>query len=184
MARTWSLVLIERRVYGPYLAELSKMLPRPSLSLGSAPVAPENQPWHREPAAIFAAGAAGLVLLIALVVTVVELSDDWSQPSTTVYTTQATTTEQTLRSTEPFVITPNSSTSYPSGAPLSTTEIGLPDQSTTSGTDTTSDTPIVTTDPRYPGTHPVTTSPSPNAGQSTTTRNRNRYNETRILTPG
>jgi hypothetical protein len=143
-------------------------------------VAEENQPWYRQPPAIFTAGAAGLVLIIALVVTVVELSDDWSQPSTTVFTTPATT-EQTLRSTQPFVVTPDSSTSYPSGASVSTTEIGLPSDSTTSGTDTTG-TAEPTSDPRYPGTRPVSPGSTPSEGQSTT-RNRPRFNETRILAP-
>jgi hypothetical protein len=165
-------------------AELAKATPRPGLSLVSAAVAEENQPWFRQPAAIFAAGGAGLVLLIALVVTVVKLSDQWSQPiSTTVFTTQVTT-EQTLRSTEPFVVTPSdSSTSYPTSVSVSTTEIGLPSDSTTSSTTDTTDTPIVTTDPRYPGTHPYTTSPSPGAGPSTT-QNRPRFNVTRTLAPG
>jgi hypothetical protein len=143
-------------------------------------VAEENQPWYRQPPAIFTAGAAGLVLIIALVVTVVELSDDWSQPSTTVFTTPATT-EQTLRSTQPFVVTPDSSTSYPSGASVSTTEIGLPSDSTTSGTETTG-TAEPTSDPRYPGTRPVSPGSTPGDGQSTT-RNRPRFNETRILAP-
>ncbi|CAN5132074.1 hypothetical protein BH09ACT8_BH09ACT8_07340 [soil metagenome] len=105
------------------------------------------------------AGVVGLVLIVALVFTVVQFSDDWSQPDTTVYTTPVTT-EQTLRTTQPFVITPSeSSTSYPTSR-LSTTEIGVPGE-------TTSDTPDApglappTNDPRYPGTRPFTRPSAP-----------------------
>ena len=38
----------------------------------------------------------GLLLIVALAFTVVQMSDDWSQPDSTVYTTPATV-EQTLR---------------------------------------------------------------------------------------
>jgi hypothetical protein len=124
-------------------------------------VAADNEPWYRTPAAIITAGVVGLVLIAALIFTVVQFSDDWSQPDTTVYTTPVTT-EQTLRTTEPFVITPSeSSTSYPTSR-LSTTEIGAPGD--TSGTDTSTDDPgpaPPTSDPRYPGTRPFTRPPTP-----------------------
>jgi hypothetical protein len=123
-------------------------------------VAADNEPWYRTPGAIITAGVVGLVLIAALIFTVVQFSDDWSQPDTTVYTTPVTT-EQTLRTTEPFVITPSeSSTSYPTSR-LSTTEIGGPG-------DTPSDTPTddpglapPTSDPRYPGTRPFTRPSAP-----------------------
>ncbi|MCV7228344.1 DUF5129 domain-containing protein [Mycolicibacterium komossense] len=122
----------------------------------------DNEPWYRTPAAIFSAGVAGLVLIGALVVAVVQMSDNWSQPDTTVYTTPVTT-EQTLRTTQPFVITPSeSSTTFPTSR-LSTTEIGVPGE-TTSGTDTPSDSPglnTTTRDPRYPGTRPFTAPSAP-----------------------
>ena len=123
-------------------------------------MAADNEPWYRTPAAITTAGVVGLVLIAALVFTVVQLSDDWSQPDTTVYTTPATT-EQTLRTTQPFVITPSeSSTSYPTSR-LSTTEIGVPGETTS---DTSTDAPGLYTptgDPRYPGTRPFTRPSAP-----------------------
>jgi hypothetical protein len=178
-------VLIARRVYGPLLARRSEKLPRAGLSLGSAAVAAENEPWYRQPAAIFTAGGIGLLVIAALVFTVVQMSDDWSQPSTTVFTTPATT-EQTLRSTEAFVITPSgTSSTYPTSQ-LSTTEIGLPGETTT-GTDTTTDDTTLTGDPRYPGTRPMVPSSAPDGGgQSTapsTTTRKPRFNETRTLSP-
>lgn len=122
--------------------------------------ADNDEPWYRTPAAIVTAGVVGLVLIVALVFTVVHFSDDWSQPDTTVYTTPVTT-EQTLRTTEPFVITPSeSSTSYPTSQ-LSTTEIGVPGETTSS--DTPTDTPGFAPpagDPRYPGTRPFRPSAS------------------------
>ena len=123
-------------------------------------MAADNEHWYRTPAAIITAGIVGLVLVIALVFTVVRMSDNWSQPGTTVYTTPVIT-EQTLRTTEPFVITPSESpTSYPTSR-LSTTEIGAPDETTT---DTTTEAPRIdtpTTDPRYPGTRPFTRPSAP-----------------------
>ncbi|MET0703135.1 MAG: hypothetical protein ABWY93_26115 [Mycobacterium sp.] len=148
-------------------------------------MAAENEPWYRQPAAIFTAGGIGLLAIVALVVTVVQFSDDWSRPATSVFTTQATT-EQTLRSTEPFVITPSdTSSSYPTSR-LSTTEIGVPGE-TTSDTDTTSPTdPAPTSDDRFPGTRPVVPTAAPTAGAGdgpTTTKRRPRFNETRTLSP-
>jgi hypothetical protein len=123
-------------------------------------VAADNEPWYRTPGAIITAGVVGLVLIAALIFTVVQFSDDWSQPDTTVYTTPVTT-EQTLRTTEPFVITPSeSSTSYPTSR-LSTTEIGAPGETTP---DTPTDDPGLappTSDPRYPGTRPFTRPSAP-----------------------
>jgi hypothetical protein len=124
-------------------------------------VAADNEHWYRTPAAITTAGVAGLVLIVGLIFAVVQFSDDWSQPDTTVYTTPAIT-EQTLRTTQPFVITPSeSSTSYPTSR-LSTTEIGAPGETTT--TDTPTDAPELappTGDPRYPGTRPFTKPSAP-----------------------
>jgi hypothetical protein len=146
-------------------------------------VAAENEPWYRQPAATFTAGGIGLLAIVGLVVTVVQFSDDWGQPATSVFTTPATT-EQTLRSTQPFVITPSdTSSSYPTSR-LSTTEIGVPGE-TTSGTDTTSATDSEpTSDDRFPGTRPIvpTAGPDPGDGQ-TTTKRRPRFNETRTLSP-
>jgi hypothetical protein len=147
-------------------------------------VAAENEPWYRQPAATFTAGGLGLLAIIALVVAVVQMSDDWSQPSTSVFTTPATT-EQTLRSTQPFVVTPSdTSSSYPTSR-LSTTEIGLPGE-TTSGTDTTSGDTTPPVDDRYPGTRPVGPSAAPTPGgdgSPSTTKRRPRFNETRTLSP-
>jgi hypothetical protein len=123
-------------------------------------VAAENEPWYRQPAVTFTAGGAGLLLIAGLVVAVVQLSDDWSQPSNTVFTTPATT-EQTLRSTQPFIITPSSSsTTYPTSVSVSTTEIGLPGEATSSS-ETTPGPETTTRDPRYPGTKPFTRPSTP-----------------------
>lgn len=115
-------------------------------------MAAENEPWYRTPAATITAGIVGLLVVAGLVVTVIQMSDNWSQPDSTVYTTPVTT-EQTLRTTQPFVITPSdTSTTYPTSR-LSTTEIGAPGE-TTSDTTAPPSTDTTTRDPRYPGTRP------------------------------
>ena len=122
-------------------------------------MAADNEPWYRTPAATITAGVTGLVIVIGLVVTVIQMSDDWSQPDSTVYTTPVTT-EQTLRTSQPFVITPSdTSTTYPTSR-LSTTEIGSPGE-TTSDTTAPPAPDAPTGDPRYPGTRPFTRPSSP-----------------------
>lgn len=138
------------------------------------PVAPHNEPgnqaWYRSRAATFTAGGAGAVLVAALVVTVVQFSDEWGRPETTVLTTVptvATTTE--TRDKTPFIITPSdTSSSFPTSVSLSTSDFGLPPE-TTSSTDTT-----------------TSSSPSTESSEDstpTTTRKRPRLNETRTGIP-
>jgi hypothetical protein len=126
------------------------------------------------------AGVVGAALVAGLVVTVVRMSDQWTSPTPTVMTTSVPTTQQTLRTTEPFIATPTySSTSFPTSVRLSTTDIGVPGESTTT---TTTDSSTTTTD------SPTSRSTRSPGGQdddetTTTTRKRPRLNETRTLSP-
>lgn len=128
------------------------------------------------------AGVVGAALVAGLVVTVVKMSDQWTSPTPTVMTTSVPTTQQTLRTTEPFIATPTySSTSFPTSVRLSTTDIGVPGESTTTTTTTDSSATSTTDSP----TSRSTRSPG---GQdddetTTTTRKRPRLNETRTLSP-
>ena len=162
---------------------------------------PGDQPWYRTPAATFTAGGFGAALIAALVYTVVQMSDEWSTPQNTVLTTPVTTQSAPTetRDKQTFVITPSdTSTTFTTSVPLSTTEIGNPTDATTSGTDTTTtDSSSETTpgagQPPPSGTDMPTTFPSQRRpgetsgdtpGETRTTRNRPRYNETRTYSPG
>ena len=70
---------------------------------------PDGHPWYRTPMAVFTAGGIGLILIAALVFTVVQMSDQWSKPVTTILTTTTTAADPTTTSREkqPFVITPS-----------------------------------------------------------------------------
>ncbi|GAA1673730.1 hypothetical protein GCM10009701_32660 [Mycolicibacterium murale] len=109
----------------------------------------------------------------------VKMSDQWTSPTPTVMTTSVPTTQQTLRTTEPFIATPTySSTSFPTSVRLSTTDIGVPGESST----TTDSSATSTTD------SPTSRSTRRPGGQdddetTTTTRKRPRLNETRTLSP-
>lgn len=151
---------------------------------------PDDHPWYRTPTAVFMAGGVGLILIAALVFTVVQMSDQWSKPVTTVLTTTtAADPETTSREKQPFVITPSDTptTSFTTSVQLSTTDIGLPAvTSTTSGTETTSGSPTTGS--------PLSTAPGvdapvfPTQGRPsddpTSPRKRPRLNETRTYSPG
>jgi len=137
-----------------------------------------DEPWYRTTQAAVTGGVIGLGLLIALVLAVVRLSDDWGRPQETVFTTEPvtlTTTTPRPSDGQPFIITPSySSSTYTTSVPLSTTDIGLP---TDSGTDTTTTTSGT-------DTSGADSAPESTDDQTTTTRKRPRLNETRRLYPG
>ena len=144
---------------------------------------PDEDPvsWHRSTAAVSLAGVAGIVVVGALVVTVVQYSDQWSSPPTpTVVTTSAPTTAQTLRTTEPFIATPTyGSSTFSTSVRLSTTDIGVPGEVTsTTGSSESESSPSSTRATRTPRT-----TQGDDDDQTTTTRKRPRLNETRTLSP-
>ncbi len=151
---------------------------------------PGGDPWHRNPAVIFTAGGVGLALVVALVFTVVQFSDDWSRPETTVYTTPAPSTTDgapsTLPPTAPIIATySGTSSTFTTSVPLSTTEIGLPGPGdpSTSGTETTSGSDTTSPSPGRSWTTERRPSDDDDDGVITTTRKRPRLNETRTLSP-
>ena len=101
----------------------------------------EPQPWYRTPGAVFTAGGVGLVLVIALVITIVQMSDQWSTPASTFAPPPVATTSATI---PPGVTTPTptTATTYPTTVSLSTTDINLSitppsgSETSTSGTST------------------------------------------------
>ena len=154
---------------------------------------PGDKPWYRTPAATFTAGGVGAALLAALAYTVVQMSGEWSSPQNTVLTTPATTqpAPTETRDKQTFVITPSdTSTTFTTSVPLSTTDIGNPNDTTTSGTDTTTTgsssetTSLPPSGTDMPTTFPSQGRPDESPNQTRTTRNRPRYNETRTYSPG
>ncbi|TGD89203.1 hypothetical protein BayCH28_07535 [Mycolicibacterium sp. CH28] len=144
-------------------------------------MAPEKTPWYRSATATTAAGLLGLALIAVLVITVVKMSGKWSSPETETIFPPGTHLPE-----PPHVAATTSAstnTSYPS-VRLSTTDIGLP-ESTTSGTST-SDSPTPSTlptdgvAPTFPGTFPTRVTNPPGAR---TTRPGPRLNETRTASP-
>jgi len=141
----------------------------------------DRQTWFRSSAAVSVAGLAGIALIIALVVTVVRMSDQWSSPpAPTMMTSSVPTTQQTLRSTEPFIATPSyGSSTFPTSVDLSTTDIGIPGDTTTTTTDS--------SESESPTSRTTRTTRAQNddetGDQTTTTRKRPRLNETRTLSP-
>ena len=77
----------------------------------------EPQPWYRTPGAVFTAGGVGLVLVIALVITIVQMSDQWSTPASTFAPPPVATTSATI---PPGVTTPTptTATTYPTTVSL------------------------------------------------------------------
>lgn len=143
----------------------------------------QTTPWYRTSAATFAAGLLGLVLIAILVYTVVTMSSKWSTEGTDTVLPPGTYVPQA-----PHVVgssKSSTSTSYPP-VRLSTTEIGLPGESTTtSGTPTTTSDqsnipPAERTAPTFPGTFPTRVTHPPGAQ---TTRSGPRLNETRSSSP-
>jgi hypothetical protein len=142
----------------------------------------QTTPWYRSAAATSAAGLLGLALIAILVYAVVTMSSKWStsEPENVVppgtYVPEAPHVAGSSKS--------STTTSYPQ-VRLSTTDIGRPGESTTSGTPTssspTSDVPPAErTAPTFPGTFPtrVTNPPGPR-----TSRPGPRLNETRGASP-
>ncbi len=158
----------------------------------------DGPPWHTTHAATFVAGGVGAVLLAALAVSVVQMSDDWSQPQTTLLTTPATTQPApTSRDAEPFVITPSTTPTTFATSVLSTTEFidpaaTLPPTETTSGSTTTPESTTSQTDSAHtelPTTYPLTPGEATTHGATpdettSPTRRTPRYNITRTLAPG
>ncbi|MGY4710940.1 hypothetical protein ACXDF8_15485 [Mycolicibacterium sp. CBM1] len=145
-------------------------------------MAPDKTPWYRSAAATSAAGVLGLALIAILVMTVITMSGKWSSPETETVLPPGTH----LPEPPHFAATTSSSTttSYPS-VRLSTTDIGLPGESSTSTTsDSASPTPsALPTDgvaPTFPGSFPTRVTNPPGAR---TTRPGPRLNVTRTASP-
>ncbi|HEX5143993.1 MAG TPA: hypothetical protein VFW21_09000 [Mycobacterium sp.] len=132
---------------------------------------PDNPPWVTA-----AAGIGAVAVLLGLVVAVVHFSSDWSQPPAVDSTTAPAVTYSQTRSTDrtPLLITPSdTSNSFTTTAPLSTTEItGTPGSTTDSTTPSPGE-----TSPEETTTDETTTSRSHST--VTTTRNSPRFNVTR-----
>jgi hypothetical protein len=139
-------------------------------------------PWYRTSAATSAAGVLGLAVIAALVYAVVTMSSEWSAPQNDSvlppgpYVPEAPHVAGTSKST-------STSTSYPQ-VHLSTTEIGGPSDTTTSGTPTTTSDqaeipPAERTAPTFPGTFPTRVTNPPGARTSTGPR----LNQTRSASP-
>lgn len=146
----------------------------------------DEVPWHHNSNVVIAAGVAGVVLIAALVVTVVRMSDQWSKPTETIYRTTTWTPDPTTtsRQRQPFVITPSeSTTSFTTSVPLSTTDIGVPppmentETTETTGSETSETSTTTTT------TTTTTTAAEDSDEATTTTRKRPRLNQTRTLFP-
>jgi hypothetical protein len=145
-----------------------------------------HQPWYRTPAATFAAGGVGLLLIAALVMTVVRMSDQWTVPVSTTFTTTSTLAPQTIPAGERVdaATTSDTPTSYTMPS-FSTTETyppsDQPSTTDTSGTPTSSPPPLPP-----PPAAPTTVLAEPPREASTapsTTRQRPRLNVTRTLSP-
>lgn len=145
---------------------------------------PETTPWYRSAAATSAAGLLGLALIAILVTAVVTMSSKWNTsendsvvpPGT--YIPQAPHVAKTTSAS-------STNTSYPT-VRLSTTDIGLPGESTTSGTTPSSAVPSSEVPPServaptFPGSFPTrVTNPPGTRGPRTGPR----LNETRTASP-
>jgi hypothetical protein len=141
-------------------------------------------PWYRSAAATSAAGLLGLALIAILVMAVVTMSSKWNTSET------ETVLPPGSHLPEPPHIAKTTSASttksaYPS-ARLSTTDIGLPGESTTSGTSSSSAEPTSQIPPSeqiaptFPGTFPTRVTNPPG---TRTTRAGPRINETRTASP-
>ena len=136
-------------------------------------------PWYRSSAATSAAGLLGLAVVALLVYAVVTMSSKWSTSETETvlppgtYVPEAPHVAGSSKS--------STSTSYPP-VRLSTTDIGLPGESTTSATPTTTSDqanipPSERVAPTFPGTFPTRVTHPPG------TRSGPRLNETRSSSP-
>jgi hypothetical protein len=148
---------------------------------------PQKTPWYRSATAISASGLLGLALIAVLVYAVVTMSSKWSTEETETVLPPGTHLPE-----PPHVAGKTSGSRTPSSYPsaqLSTTDIGLPGESTTTGTSSSESSstespsqvpPSEQTAPTFPGTFPtrVTNPPGPH-----TTRAGPRINETRTASP-
>jgi len=136
-------------------------------------------PWYRSSAATSAAGLLGLAVVALLVYAVVTMSSKWSTSETETvlppgtYVPEAPHVAGSSKS--------STSTSYPP-VRLSTTDIGVPGESTTSATPTTTSDqanipPSERVAPTFPGTFPTRVTHPPG------TRSGPRLNETRSSSP-
>ncbi|MCV7344970.1 hypothetical protein [Mycolicibacterium rhodesiae] len=138
-------------------------------------------PWYRSAAATSAAGLLGLAVVAILVYAVVTMSSKWSTTDTETVLPPGTHIPDAPHIAK--TTSGSTSTSYPS-VQLSTTDIGLPGESTTSGTSSpTSSTPSSEVPPServaptFPGTFPTRVTHPPG------TRSGPRLNETRSSSP-
>ena len=117
---------------------------------------PQTTPWYRSAAATSVAGLLGLAVIAILVYAVVTMSSKWSTSETETvlppgtYVPQAPHIANSSKS--------STSTSYPN-VRLSTTEIGLPESTTSSttssGTPSSEIPPSERVAPTFPGTFPT-----------------------------
>ncbi|WP_445168273.1 hypothetical protein ACTXG7_02445 [Mycolicibacterium sp. Dal123E01] len=133
-------------------------------------------PWYRSSAATSAAGLLGLALIAILVYAVVTMSSKWSTSETETvlppgtYVPEAPHAAKTTSASKP-------NSSYPTTR-LSTTDIGLPGQSTTSATSSPESStvpqselpPAERTAPTFPGSFPTRVTNPPGARGTRPTR--------------
>ena len=134
-------------------------------------MAPDKQPWYQSSGATLAAGLAGLALVAGLVMAVVQMSSRWGTTDSDTVLPPGTH----LPDVPHFNATTGtgSSTSYTTSVQLSTTDIGLPSETPSSSTTSssasptpespTSSTSSTAVAPTFPGTFPtrVTHPPGP-----------------------
>ena len=119
---------------------------------------PQHQaPWYRSAAATTAAGLLGLALIAILVYAVVTMSSKWNTSETETMLPPGTRIPDAPHIAK--TTSSSKSTSYPT-VRLSTTDIGLPGESTTSSTSpspppTSELPPAERTAPTFPGTFPT-----------------------------
>ncbi len=138
-------------------------------------------PWYRSAAATSAAGLLGLAVVAILVYAVVTMSSRWSTTDTETVLPPGTHIPDAPHIAK--TTAGSTSTSYPS-VRLSTTDIGLPGESTTSGTSSPTSSapssevpPSERVAPTFPGTFPTRVTHPPG------TRSGPRLNETRSSSP-
>ncbi|MCG5432119.1 hypothetical protein LV457_07415 [Mycobacterium sp. MYCO198283] len=131
----------------------------------------DPEPWYRTQAAIYAAGVAGLVVVLGIVLAVVQLSDSWGRPDGPVVPPPAAPTTTPL-TTATAPVTPPTTTSYTTPS-VSTTEINPPAPGEVSPTSSET------------STEPTTSEAETTTEDETTTSRRRgpRTNITRTLTP-
>jgi hypothetical protein len=140
-------------------------------------------PWYRSAAATSAAGLLGLAVVALLVYAVVTMSSRWSTIDTETVLPPGKHLPQAPHIAK--TTSGSASTSYPS-VRLSTTDIGLPGESTTSSSSETTSPgpseipPSERVAPTFPGSFPtrVTNPPGPRTGRAGP-----RLNETRSSSP-